>query len=55
MWSNYVPYSHVIRRPRTRRKWAPNKEPVPINEGKAYVSFIGMITFTNFGSRLHNE
>ena len=26
----------------------PNKEPVPINEEKAYVSFIGMTIFTSF-------
>ena len=49
-------YSRLIRRPScifTRRKWAPNKEPAPINEGKAYVSFIGMMTFTSFCSLNH--
>ena len=29
---------------------ASNKEPVPINEGRVYVSFIGMATFTHFHS-----
>ena len=32
----------------TRRKWAPNKEPAPINEEKAPMSYIGMTTFSGF-------
>ena len=31
----------------TRSKWAPNKEPAPINENRL-VSFIEMTTFTSF-------
>ena len=30
----------------TRRKWVPNKELAPTNKGRAYVSYIGVTTFT---------